>query len=118
MDRFCISDAAYHELTMRVAGLERSYLVRQCRNNINNLLHITRTPGYEPGVQMSFKEELTYQLEQKMAKEHEITEAKVRIGGDGAKMSRIASFVVLSFSLLGDEESIMSAYGKRWSLTL
>jgi len=64
MDRFCISDAAYHELTMRVAGLERSYLVRQCRNNINNLLHITRTPGYEPGVQMSFKEELTYQLEQ------------------------------------------------------
>ncbi|KAK3743284.1 hypothetical protein QZH41_017319, partial [Actinostola sp. cb2023] len=105
-----LSDAAYHELTMRVAGLERSYLVRQCRNNINNLLHITRTPGYEPGVQMSFKEELTYQLEQKMAKEHEITEAKVRIGGDGAKMSRIASFVVLSFSLLGDEESIMSAY--------
>jgi len=51
-----------------------------------------------------------------MAKEHEITEAKVRIGGDGAKMSRIASFVVLSFSLLGDEESIMSAYGKPWSL--
>lgn len=64
MDRFCISDAAYHKLSMQVGELQRSYLVRQCRNNLNQLFHITRTPGHEPGVQMSFKKELQYQLEQ------------------------------------------------------
>jgi hypothetical protein len=62
MDRFCVSDAAYHEFSMSVHGMERSYLVRQCRSDLNKLIHITRTPGNQPGVQMSFKEELNYQL--------------------------------------------------------
>ena len=38
---------------------------------------------------------------------------KVKISGDGAKMSRIANFIVLSFSIISDEEQIMSAYGKK-----
>ena len=38
---------------------------------------------------------------------------KVKISRDGAKISRIANFIVLSFSLIGDEEQIMSAYGKK-----
>jgi hypothetical protein len=38
---------------------------------------------------------------------------KVKISGDGAKMSRIANFIVLSFSIISDEEKIMSAYGKK-----
>lgn len=62
MDRFCVSDAAYHEFSMSVHGMERSYLVRQCRSDLNKLIHITRTPGKQPGVQMSLKEKLHYQL--------------------------------------------------------
>lgn len=38
---------------------------------------------------------------------------KVKISGDGAKMSRIANFIVLSFSIISDEEKIMSPYGKK-----
>lgn len=64
MDRFCVSDAAYHEFAMTINGLERSYLVKRCRNELNKIIPISRTPGKEPGVQMSFKEELTYQLRQ------------------------------------------------------
>lgn len=64
MDRFCVSDAAYHEFTMTINGLEKSYLVKQCRNDLNNIIHITRTPGMQPGAQMSFREELTHQLRQ------------------------------------------------------
>lgn len=64
MDKFCIGDAAYHELTIMNDGeLQKSYLVKQCRGELNKLIHVTRTPGKDPGVQLSFREELVYQLE-------------------------------------------------------
>lgn len=40
-----------------------------------------------------------------------ITEEKIKISGDGAKMSRIANFILLPFSIISDKENIMSAYG-------
>ena len=64
MDRFSVSDAADHEFSMTTDGLEKSYLVRQCRTDLNNLIHITRTPGKQSGIQMSFKEELCFQLKE------------------------------------------------------
>ena len=56
MDRFSVSDTADHEFSMTTDGLEKSYLVRQCRTDLNNLIHITRTPGKQSGIQMSFKD--------------------------------------------------------------
>ena len=46
-DKFCIAEAAYHELTMIPAGesLPRSYLIKQCKDSLNKLSHIERTPG-------------------------------------------------------------------------
>lgn len=37
---------------------------------------------------------------------------KVKISGDGAKMSRLTNFVVLSFSLLSEGEKVMSTKGE------
>jgi hypothetical protein len=37
---------------------------------------------------------------------------RVKISGDGAKMSRLTNFVILSFSLLSDGEKVMSTKGK------
>ena len=37
---------------------------------------------------------------------------KIKISGDGAKMSRLTNFIVLSFSLLSDGEKVMSAKGE------
>jgi hypothetical protein len=37
---------------------------------------------------------------------------RVKISGDGAKMSRLTNFVILSFSLLSEEEKVMSAKGE------
>lgn len=63
MDAFCVSDAAYHELSMTEhEGLPRSYLIKQCRQDLNKLYSISRTPGEWPGAQLSFMEELHYQL--------------------------------------------------------
>ena len=36
---------------------------------------------------------------------------KIKISGDGARMSRTTSFVVLSFSILSEGEKVMSVKG-------
>lgn len=60
-DKFCVGEAAYHELTMTEAGegLPRSYLIRQCKESLNDMCHIERTPGKAEGAQVNFVEELT-----------------------------------------------------------
>ena len=62
MDRFGVSDEFYHHLTMIFDGLPRSYLVKQCKSNLNTMRHLTPTPGKSPGVQTSFKELLREQI--------------------------------------------------------
>jgi hypothetical protein len=59
-DKFCIGETAYHELAMTDGGGKRpcSYLVKQCKNNLNSLCHITRTPGKEEGTQLGLESEL------------------------------------------------------------
>ena len=59
-DKFCIGEAAYHELTMTNGGegLPRSYLVKQCKKNLNDLCHIKRTPGENEGAQLDVLSEL------------------------------------------------------------
>ena len=59
-DKFCIGESAYHELTMTPGGegLPRSYLIRQCKETLNEICHIERTPGKIEGAQVVFKDEL------------------------------------------------------------
>ena len=66
MDRYCVSDSAYHEMTVIIDGLPRSYLVKQCRKSLSSTCHITRTPGKQPAAQMSLKEELQEQIKKKV----------------------------------------------------
>lgn len=62
MDQFGVSDQFYHHLTMVFNELPRSYLVKQCKHNLNEMSHLTVTPGKSPGVQTSFKELLREQI--------------------------------------------------------
>ena len=41
LDKFCVGDCFYHELTMMWGDLPRSYLVKQKRDQLNKLCHIT-----------------------------------------------------------------------------
>ena len=65
LDKFCIGEAAYHEITMlpEGEGLPKSYLVRQCKENLNGMCHIERTPGSAPGAQLDFEQELRIAVE-------------------------------------------------------
>ena len=66
MDTFCIGDAAYHALSVIECGLPRSYMIKQCRSDINKQFVITRTQGDLIGAQMSFKEELRRKIKEKV----------------------------------------------------
>ena len=54
LDRFCVGNAAYHALFEEESGLPRSYLLKQCRSDINSSFTIRRTPGELLGAQISF----------------------------------------------------------------
>ena len=59
LDKFCIGEAAYHELSMLGENYRlRSYLIKQCQDEINKINHIVRTPGSAQGVQLDFITEL------------------------------------------------------------
>lgn len=64
LDKFCIGEAAYHELTMVAdrGSLPRSYLIKQCKEDLNKLCHITRTPGAPVGAQLDFNTELQSEI--------------------------------------------------------
>jgi hypothetical protein len=36
---------------------------------------------------------------------------KVKISGDGAKMTRLTNFIIISFSILNAEDTVMSSKG-------
>lgn len=39
------------------------------------------------------------------------TKYKIKLSGDGAKMTRLTSFVIVSFSILNDQDAVMSSKG-------
>ena len=62
--RFCISLEGYHELTQTSGGsdLPRSYIAEGCQASLDQQWDIKRTPGVQPGAELSFKQLLQHQL--------------------------------------------------------
>ena len=58
MDKFAVDDPFVHELSMLINGMPRSYLIKQCRDNLNSSCTVKPTSGPEPGAQIFFKESL------------------------------------------------------------
>lgn len=46
--------------------LPRSYLIKQCKNDLNRLCHISRTPGAPQGAQLDFLSELESVIQDKV----------------------------------------------------
>ena len=101
LDKFCVGDSFYHEPTMTVTGLPKSYLVKQRRDQLNNICHIDPTPGGAEGAQMSFTNLLTARVQDLISRDKEANwkenKIQVKISGDGARMTRNSSFILLSF---------------------
>ena len=115
LDKFCVRDSFYHELTMTVSGLPKSSLVKQRRDQLNEICHINPTPGSAEDAQMSFTGLLKARVLDLISREKETNwkehPIQVKISGDGARMTRNSSFILLSFSLLQARENVMSSSG-------
>ena len=68
LDKFCIGDEAYHELSMLEGNenLSHSYLIKQCKNDLSHLCHISRTAGAPQGAQLDFLSELESVIQDKV----------------------------------------------------
>ena len=62
LDRFYISDAFYHKLTLLSDNLPKSHLIKQLRSDMNTLCHIQRTPGKPEGVEIDVVQELKFAI--------------------------------------------------------
>lgn len=62
MDKFAVGDPFVHEWSMLVYGMPRSYLIKQCRDNLDSSCTLKSTSGPEPGAQISFKDSLNSKL--------------------------------------------------------
>ena len=58
LDKFCISDAAYHELASTYCELPRKNHIVHERNELDSRFHIERCLGNVPGVYVSIKDEI------------------------------------------------------------
>ena len=114
LDKFCIGDAFYHEVTMLVHSLPKSYLIKQRRDQLDKIYHITSTPGEEHGAQLPFKELLRNRVKYLIANPNVVRDnetIKIKISGDGAQMTRTSNFILTSFALLQSTDDVFAAKG-------
>ena len=82
---------------------------------MNKLCHVTPTPGQFEGAQVSFKTVLSEQIsaiiKEKTNFNINTDKLKIKISGDGPKMSQKSNFVLLSSTFLQQENEVMSAKG-------
>ena len=102
LDMFCVGDSFYHEISMITDNLPRSYLVKQCCEQLNKMCHIEALDENFEGGKVS-SVEILFTINDKI---------KIKING-GARMTRNSNFILLSFSILQTGESVVSAKRNR-----
>ncbi|PFX13820.1 putative nuclease HARBI1 [Stylophora pistillata] len=99
LDKFCVGDVSYHEQTMIVDGLPKSYLVKQQRDKLNDICQISPTPGNAEGAQMSFtdflKERVADMMSREEGKNWTDKPIQVKISGDGAHKELFIHFAFI-----------------------
>ena len=114
LDKFCVGDEVYHELSVLSEDLPRSYLIKQKRSALNKTYHIERTRGQCPGARINFTSTLSEHVKDLLAQNPELQEdgIQVKLSGDGARMTRSTNFMMFSFALL-QEVNVMSSKSNR-----
>ncbi|XP_046561326.1 uncharacterized protein LOC124270324 [Haliotis rubra] len=87
LDKYGISDAAYHELSQAFCNLPRTHTVVSEREEISQF-NIRRVPGNIVGAYVSFKEDLQNILGEKLKANPSKKEFTVKIGGDGTRANK------------------------------
>ena len=111
-DRFGLSDAAYHELSMVCEKLPRSWRLKHLAKHINSKYEIKPCPN-NVGVQQSLcsklKERTRHMLQKETIRATDVLQ--VKLSGDGTKICRKLNLINFTFTLLNEEEIAMSPKG-------
>ncbi|CAB4016317.1 Hypothetical predicted protein [Paramuricea clavata] len=113
LDKFCVGDSLYHEVSILSDDLPKSYLVKQLRADMNKTYHIERTRGY-PGARLDFTSTLRDHVKELLAQQPDLSDSvvQVKLSGDGARMTRSTNFMLSSFALL-QQGNVMSSKSNR-----
>ena len=112
-----VSEAKNKTRTLKTF-LPRSYLVKQCRQDLNRMCHLEGLKVQFPGAKVSSVENLLADHVSDYINKNpgfcaETDSMQIKISGDGAKMTNNANFILFSFAILRTGESVMSAKGNR-----
>jgi len=111
-DKFGISNAAYHELSMVNPQLPKSCQVQKLIRNLNSKLVITNTPNDTNGVQLSLIECVKTCLLNLVPMTNETNRTvRIKLTGDGTLISRGLNVVMFAFSILDKDLSPTSVQG-------
>ncbi|XP_048581436.1 uncharacterized protein LOC125561333 [Nematostella vectensis] len=111
MDKFGVGDDFIQKVSRIVDGFPRGYIIKQCRSELNKQCNIRPTPGQVPGAQFSFKERLVEQIKSLRASGMVTDHVRIKLSGDGARMSRSSNFTLFSFAILNAPDDLLSSKG-------
>ncbi|XP_064472473.1 uncharacterized protein LOC135386904 isoform X1 [Ornithodoros turicata] len=107
LDDHYVSNVFWQELSHRLQGLPSLKLINEYRESVNNLIEVAETPGQCVGSQVSFVEDLKHAILEKCKKERKTVEEisrsgtlTVKLEGDGSRISKKASWTILSYVVL------------------
>ncbi|XP_038068362.1 uncharacterized protein LOC119737819 [Patiria miniata] len=111
LDQYNIPNRGYHELAQSKSTLPKACRVIERRHELNKRINIVQTAPEYPGVYTSLSSSLVEKLADPQ-RAHVVKDGKVRIklSGDGTRITCKQSFVNLSYTLV-DEETCMSEHG-------
>ncbi|XP_048586624.1 uncharacterized protein LOC116618012 [Nematostella vectensis] len=109
IDKFGVGDDFIQKVSRIVDGSPRGYIIKQCRSELNKQCNIRPTPGQVPGAQFSFKERLVEQIKSLRASGMVTDHVRIKLSGDGARMSRSSNFILFSFAILNAPDDLLSS---------
>ena len=116
-DKFGISDDGYHALSMAIGGdIDKSYIIKQCKKSLDSFCAVTPTPGPVIGAQHDFMSELDRLIADTECSDNDLL--KIRLSGDGTKLSKTINFLNFSMGLLQPTGPIPAASGEEGNRTL
>ena len=111
-ERFGLSNAAYHQLSMVCQQLPRSWKLKDLTKKLNSKWDIKPCPGND-GVQQSLesrlRERVSHLLLERKVKSGDTLQ--VKLSGDGTKVCRKLNVINFTFTLLNEGEIAMSPKG-------
>ena len=109
-DKFTISDAAYHELSM-VSDLPNFNQVRTVTHSLNKEFDIKAAPNGITGVQQSLTARVKARIRNLIIKTPDIQKIHVKLTGDGTQIARGLTIVNIAFTILEEGDQAYSVLG-------